>query len=188
VVWIFQRAEQRLKLEVRNVGPNDDWEMVLQHPDGRNITERFARRDLLQSYLVTVEDTLTSANWHQVSSDDGAKAQSLRLVSAGHPAVREYVEHGVIAGEIRELPGDSTEVFDLSEVQEDIPREWNAIAQYTLDGPARCPHCREPLNTVRVLRLKRAQVSFTSSLPRAGSVIVCPLCERIISAELGGRL
>jgi hypothetical protein len=72
------------------------------------------------------------------------------------------------------LPGDSAE----------IPAEWRGGAEYTLELPARCPHCREIIRTIRVLRLKRSQVTFTSTLPRGGRVIVCPQCERIISAEL----
>jgi len=75
-----------------------------------------------------------------------------------------------------ELPGeDSTEM---------IPTEWRGGAEYTLELPARCPHCRDIIRTIRVLRLKRTQVTFTSTLPRGGRVIVCPQCERIISAEL----
>jgi hypothetical protein len=66
--------------------------------------------------------------------------------------------------------------------------EWQATAVYTLELPARCPHCREPIRTLKVLRLTRTQVSFTSNLPRGGRVLVCPLCERIISGELAGIL
>jgi hypothetical protein len=66
----------------------------------------------------------------------------------------------------------------------EIPAEWQGGGEYTLEGPARCPHCREIIRTIRVLRLKRTQVTFTSPLPRGGRVIVCPQCERIISAEL----
>ncbi len=66
--------------------------------------------------------------------------------------------------------------------------EWQAAAVYTLELPARCPHCREPIRTLKVLRLTRTQVTFTSNLPRSGRVLVSPLCERIISAELTGIL
>lgn len=62
---------------------------------------------------------------------------------------------------------------------------WEAAAVYTLELPARCPHCREPIRTLKVLRLTRTHVTFTSSLPRGGRVLVCPVCERIVSAELG---
>jgi len=32
----------------------------------------------------------------------------------------------------------------------------------------------------------RTQASFTSTLPRKGYVVVCPECERMLSAELSG--
>ena len=64
------------------------------------------------------------------------------------------------------------------------PGRMEGGRRYTLELPARCPHCREIIRTIRVLRLKRTQVTFTSTLPRGGRVIVCPQCERIISAEL----
>jgi len=82
---------------------------------------------------------------------------------------------------------DAYEIVDVGPAEE-IPAEWRTGAIYTLELPARCPHCREPIRTLRALRLVRTQVTFTSPLPRAGRVLVCPLCERIISAELSGIL
>ena len=76
------------------------------------------------------------------------------------------------------------DAYELPDGPAEIPVEWQGGAVYALELPARCPHCRELIYTVRVLRLKRAQVTFTSTLPRGGRVIVCPECERIISAEL----
>ena len=73
-----------------------------------------------------------------------------------------------------ELPGESA----------DIPAEWQGGAVYALEVAVRCPHCLVPIRTVRVLRLRRTQVTFTSTLPRGGRVIVCPECERILSVEL----
>jgi DNA-directed RNA polymerase subunit RPC12/RpoP len=64
--------------------------------------------------------------------------------------------------------------------------EWQSAASYTLDQPVRCPHCRERINSVRIVGLTRSQVAFTSMLPRKGRVIVCPDCERILTAELSG--
>lgn len=75
-------------------------------------------------------------------------------------------------------------VYELSETETEIPASWRTAAVYTLDAPARCPHCREPIRTVRVLRMTRTQVSFTSTLPRGGRVMACPQCERILSMEL----
>jgi len=61
-------------------------------------------------------------------------------------------------------------------------------ALYTLEFPVVCPHCEEKITTFRVFRLLRTQVSFTSTLPRKGYVIVCPECERPISSELSGLI
>jgi hypothetical protein len=40
------------------------------------------------------------------------------------------------------------------------------------------------MTSVKAVRLVRAQVNFTSALPRRGRVIVCPHCLAVISAEL----
>jgi uncharacterized protein with PIN domain len=83
--------------------------------------------------------------------------------------------------------GDDVYAIPAMEAAEaEIPVQWRSAATYTLETPARCPHCREPIRSVRVIALVRAQVSFTSTLPRKGRVIVCPECERILSAELTG--
>ena len=75
-------------------------------------------------------------------------------------------------------------VYDLSAFDAEIPESWQAAAIYTLDSPARCPHCREPIRTIRVLRMTRTKATFTSTLPRGGRVMACPQCERILSIEL----
>jgi hypothetical protein len=85
---------------------------------------------------------------------------------------------------LRDLPLGAEDAYELPGDTADIPLEWQAGAVYALELPARCPHCREVIRTLRVLRLKRTQVTFTSTLPRGGRVIVCPECERIVSAEL----
>lgn len=80
------------------------------------------------------------------------------------------------------------EAFDIGDVESDIPTEWQAGAVYTLESPVKCPHCREVIRTMRAVRLVRTQVNFTSPLPRAGRVLICPQCEKIVSAELSGIL
>lgn len=89
-------------------------------------------------------------------------------------------------------PGDpkngSDEVFDLSGSELAIPVEWRSAGLYTMDEPARCPHCREPIRSIKVLRLSRTQVAFTSTLPRGGRVLLCPSCEGMLSAELSGLI
>lgn len=59
-------------------------------------------------------------------------------------------------------------------------------AEYVLESPLRCPLCKEEIASVQVVRLLRSRVNFVSSLPRRGHVIVCPVCQGIISADLGG--
>jgi hypothetical protein len=79
---------------------------------------------------------------------------------------------------------EEEEVYNLEATAETIPAEWEGGAVYTLEFPARCPHCRELVRSLRVLRLKRSQVSFTSPLPRGGRAIVCSACQGIISADV----
>jgi|SRR5882672_1391560 len=62
----------------------------------------------------------------------------------------------------------------------------SAGALYTLESPVHCPQCDNEIRTFRVLRVLRTQASFTSTLPRKGYVVVCPECERMLSAELSG--
>lgn len=57
-------------------------------------------------------------------------------------------------------------------------------AEYTLESPVRCPACGERITTIKAVRLIRAQVNFTSTLPRRGRVLACPNCLAVIPAEL----
>ena len=43
-------------------------------------------------------------------------------------------------------------------------------AEYMLEYPAVCPCCGTTIATVKVLRLLRTRVNFTSTLPRHGRV------------------
>jgi hypothetical protein len=85
-------------------------------------------------------------------------------------------------------PNDDEEVYDISGVAAEVPAEWRAGAAYELEAPVRCPHCRDAIRTVRVVRMQRGHVAFTSTLPRSGRAFVCPLCERLLSLELSGLI
>ena len=65
------------------------------------------------------------------------------------------------------------------------PRAVDAEAEYQLESPIRCPSCEAGITTLRVVRMLRTKVNFTSTLPRRGRVIVCPECAAVVSAELG---
>ncbi len=88
-----------------------------------------------------------------------------------------------------EQPDDSTyELGEVDSAEGEIPSEWQNGAVYTLESPVKCPHCRDPIRTLRVVRMLRTQVTFTSPLPRAGRVVICPSCEKVLAAELSGIL
>lgn len=57
-------------------------------------------------------------------------------------------------------------------------------AEYKLETPVKCPSCGERVTTLKAVRLIRASVNFTSTLPRRGRVIACPHCQAMVPAEL----
>jgi hypothetical protein len=61
-------------------------------------------------------------------------------------------------------------------------------AEYTLECSANCPSCNSQVASLQVIRLLRTKVNFTSSLPRRGYAIVCPICRTIVPATIGGIL
>jgi hypothetical protein len=76
----------------------------------------------------------------------------------------------------------------LPEITEPAPPAPVFEAEYALESPLKCPHCKETIASLQVLRLVRTRVNFISMLPRRGYVVVCPACHQILSAELGGGL
>jgi hypothetical protein len=62
---------------------------------------------------------------------------------------------------------------------------YDAEASYALEIPVRCSACSELIAEVRVVRMLRTKVNFTSTLPRRGRVLACPKCLSVISCELG---
>ncbi len=61
----------------------------------------------------------------------------------------------------------------------------NAEAEYQLESPVVCPTCKQTLSTLKVVRMLRTRVNFTSTLPRRGRVVSCSACSTVISDELG---
>jgi hypothetical protein len=68
------------------------------------------------------------------------------------------------------------------------PQTPSFEAEYTLESPLKCPHCKDEISTLQVVRLVRTKVNFISLLPRRGHAVVCPSCLMILSADLGGIL
>jgi CheY-like chemotaxis protein/DNA-directed RNA polymerase subunit RPC12/RpoP len=106
----------------------------------------------------------------------------------------DYVTKPITPTQLREVlrrvsPGGSEEKpmsEDTAEPEPELPaaRETKPEAEYTLESPVKCPACGERITLVKAVRLVRAQVNFTSTLPRRGRVIVCPHCLAVIPAEL----
>ncbi len=70
-------------------------------------------------------------------------------------------------------------------LQDDTQRpEDKTDAEYSLETPVRCPACGERVDMLKAVRLIRARVNFTSTLPRRGRVLACPHCLAIVPAEL----
>jgi CheY-like chemotaxis protein len=69
-------------------------------------------------------------------------------------------------------------------VSEPQARPASVEAVYRLESPVRCPQCGETISTLKAIRLLRAEVNFTSTLPRRGRILVCPTCQSIVPAEL----
>jgi hypothetical protein len=86
----------------------------------------------------------------------------------------------------KEDPDD--ELYVISAGDDEIPAKWQTVATYDLELPARCPHCRNPIRTLKIIKLSRSKVAFTSTLPRTGRAIVCPQCECIVSVGIAGML
>lgn len=61
-------------------------------------------------------------------------------------------------------------------------------AEYTLEYPASCPHCKADVEKILVIRLLRSRVNFTSALPRRGQAMLCPHCRAMVAGSLGGIL
>lgn len=57
-------------------------------------------------------------------------------------------------------------------------------AEYRMEYPAVCPVCGLTITTLKVVRLLRSRVNFTSTLPRHGRAVICPSCRTILSAAL----
>jgi CheY-like chemotaxis protein len=103
----------------------------------------------------------------------------------------DYITKPIKTERLLEIVGRATAAAEegpedsLSAPSED-PRtaETKVEAEYTLESPVRCPACGERITSLRAVRLIRAQVNFTSTLPRRGRVLACPHCLAVIPAEL----
>jgi CheY-like chemotaxis protein len=95
-----------------------------------------------------------------------------------HEAIRRATSGGGDDGVIDATDAASSALKDLQ------TRMGKIEAEYALECPVRCPSCGETISTVKAVRLLRAHVNFTSTLPRRGRLVVCPSCLAVVPAEL----
>ena len=79
---------------------------------------------------------------------------------------------------VPDVPGEGSQSEPQSATEPAIEAEYN------LETPVRCPACGERTSSLKAVRLIRARVNFTSTLPRRGRVLACPHCLAIVPAEL----
>jgi hypothetical protein len=117
-------------------------------------------------------------------------------IEAAVRTVREMRETVVPVNEVVAPPANQQpegedihpDVTDVRPLDAEAYGGTESGAVYRLEFATRCPHCRKAIKTFKVFRLLRTQVSFTSTLPRKGYVIVCPDCDGLLSTELSGLL
>ena len=68
-----------------------------------------------------------------------------------------------------------------------VEQELEFEAEYQLESAVKCTQCAQDYETVKVVRLLRKKVNFTSSLPRRGYLVVCPNCHAAVPAVIGSR-
>jgi hypothetical protein len=148
------------------------------------------RDDALELALsdVLIEDPIRGCKPEASVFDSApARVSGTEATVRGSGSVRRASEP---ARRVPPAAADDENVYDLTDAgpphRRHKPAERGAV--YTLEFPTRCPQCCAEINSVRVSRLLRTQVSFTSTLPRKGYIIVCPECDGILSAELSGLL
>jgi hypothetical protein len=115
-----------------------------------------------------------------------AAVRTVREMKATVPVAAEVVTPP--ANPVPEADESSPDVSDVQPLDADNYGRHESGAVYRLEFATRCPHCRKAIKTFKVFRLLRTQVSFTSTLPRKGYVIVCPDCDGLLSTELSGLL
>jgi CheY-like chemotaxis protein len=106
-------------------------------------------------------------------------------VDALIPAVRTLLD--VSAMSSVPAPNDESVMSgdpEAAPIEGSPSHEQESEAEYTLESPVRCPACGERTTSLKAVRLIRAQVNFTSTLPRRGRVLVCPHCLAVIPGEL----
>lgn len=186
---IFRRGSDEVRLEIRDEIATAELVVICRQPDGSTTTERFQDHTALRGYLTSFESRMLADNWQRstVPSEGTHTVQVPKDWSPTAPRAAAPPRPAPPAPPraVPPAPAPPAAVPAPAAAPDDSA---NSAAVYTLESPALCPQCHESLDAVRVLRLARAQVAFTSALPRGGRALICPRCNHILSAELAGLI
>lgn len=131
------------------------------------------------------------AHWPQVPIVMASAVDDVQTIRRSRElGAVDYIAKPIQPGQLLELirrviaiPSEPAD--DVSKARDDeAPADDPPEAEYTLETPVRCPACGERVASLRAVRLVRAKVNFTSTLPRRGRVVACPHCLAIVPAEL----
>ena len=63
MIWFYERDHLRLSVETRYDNETAEYVAELCHPDGRQETKRFDKREVFREWLVTMEQHLAAERW-----------------------------------------------------------------------------------------------------------------------------
>jgi hypothetical protein len=169
---LLQRGEEEMSIELKQDIAMAEYLVVSQSPDGSPVTERFGGQAEALAYIKFLEERLRTEQWSSAPSHRKPEAGLRVIARTTSPEPEEDAE-----GE-SEPSSTSPSTLDADE----------AAASYSLERPVYCPHCREWIRSIHVVRLVRRQVRFTSTLPRGGRVLACSACSGVLSVELSGLI
>jgi len=69
MIWIFERANERLRCEIRREGVGPGFELIITNPDGSQRMERFEDASALIKRSLDFQMELIDAGWRPPSSD-----------------------------------------------------------------------------------------------------------------------
>ena len=63
MIWFFERHERRLHYEIRRQTDGHDYEIVINHPDGRLEIERYSDDGALLDRAASLQNRLLGEGW-----------------------------------------------------------------------------------------------------------------------------
>ena len=177
---IFQRGTDELTVELRHEIATSEFVVVSRLPDGGTSAERFGGQDEALAYLEFLEARLQTDRWqraesHRPREESGTPAGNVLKMRPGRMPSPEVPSEAARRDATGSEPPSSAAPDSL---------DPDLAGTYALERPLFCPHCREWIRSIHVIRLTREHVPFTSTLPRSGRALACSACDGVLSVEL----